>query len=482
MTEPETEFLSASFRDPDGFVIESSNRIFRRVHAHGADAFRLLLDSPGLAPFRDAGRLVATTRSSNEEVQDVLGNLPLGLGEGEWWSHPRVFFPTYPWEWTSGMLWAAASLTLDLAEAALADGLILKDASAENVLFENGLPLFVDALSFRPLRSGASIWRAQAQFEQQFLIPLVLSRTTGMGVHRWYYAYPKGVPPEEAARLLPTFARFWGPGLRYCVLPSLFGKLCTRLPEGFLYTERLGIPDERARYALGHSLHGLRKALNSLKPTSSRASHWSHYAETGCNYPVEEQRAKEAFLKDVLQHVQPTTVLDLGSNTGQFSRMAAAQGARVVAVDSDSSALEISEGKSLAGSMGITHLIMDLANPTPASGWQNTERSSFLGRAAGRFDMILALALLHHLLVTERIPRATVITWMRGFGAAHWVVEWTLPQDSNFKRLVRGREELYTNLTREAFEAEVLIGFEIREKREIMGGGRWLYWLNPRIS
>ena len=149
---------------------------------------------------------------------------------------------------------------------------------------------------------------------------------------------------------------------------------------------------------------------------------------------------------------------------------------------SDQSALESSEDCSLAASLGITHLLMDLANPTPASGWQNAEQASFIQRVAGRFDMVLALALLHHILVTERTPLPKVIEWMVSFDANHWVVEWVLPQDSNFKKLVRGRDELYIGLSREAFEAEVLDAFEIIEKREIMGGGRWLYWLSSRTS
>lgn len=480
MAELQTEFGAASFRDPDGFVILSTDKVFRRVHAHAADAFRLVQQSPGLAKFKENGHLITTSISSDQEVQDTLGELPIGFGEGEWWSHPRVFFPTYPWEWTGGMLWAAASLTLDLAETALKDGLILKDANVDNVLFEKGQPIFVDALSFRPQRPGEAIWQAQAQFEQQFLIPLLLARATGMSVHRWYRAYPKGTPPDEAARLLPALARFWGPGLRYCVLPVLFGKLCTALPDGFLYANRGEIPSERARYALSRSLGGLRKALDGLRPGPSRASHWARYTDSTCNYPPEERRAKEAFLTEVLQEIKAGKVLDLGSNTGQFSRLAAVQGADVVAVDSDPSALEKSEGHSLGSSLGITHLVMDLANPTPNSGWQNEGNLSFHERVAGRFDLILALALVHHLLVTERIPLPKVVQWMRGFHASHWVVEWVHPQDSNFKKLVRGREDLYAGLSQEAFETEVLTAFNIREKREIMGGARWLYWLSLR--
>ena len=89
-----------------------------------------------------------------------------------------VHFISYPYEWSFGQLQDAALLTLELQERALGRGLTLRDASAYNVQFEGGRPVFIDTLSFEPRKEGAP-WMAYRQFCEHFLVPLALmSRVT----------------------------------------------------------------------------------------------------------------------------------------------------------------------------------------------------------------------------------------------------------------------------------------------------------------
>jgi SAM-dependent methyltransferase len=473
--------LAATFRDPDGFVVQSRDRVFRKVFPHGAEAFLRYLDSPRLQGFRDRGALVSASPCGQDQVREALGELPDASRDGQWWNHPRVFFPSYPWEWSDGMLWAAASLTLDLAEGALKDDLVLKDASSDNVLFDGPRPVFVDALSFSPRVPGDPIWVAQAQFEQHFLIPLILARTLGLEVHRLFRAYPKGVSPEQAAALLPGRSWLERYPLRYCLLPTLLARRSRAVADGSLYAPRPAMEDATARAILGRTFRTLRRALGGLAPAPERASHWAGYAQVSNNYLPDERQAKDEFLNEVLRESAPATVLDLGANTGHFACLAVATGACLVAVDNDHAALERVFVQAARESLDITSLLVDLANPSPDSGWRNREKASFLGRAAGRFDLVLALALFHHLLVTERVPLPDLIQWMAEFQARHWVVEWVASGDSNFRQLVRAREALYAGLTRETFEAALATRFDLRQRREIKKGCRWLYWLSAKV-
>jgi hypothetical protein len=96
-------------------------------------------------------------------------------------------------------------------------------------------------------------------------------------------------------------------------------------------------------------------------------------------------------------------------------------------------------------------LVVDVARPSPAVGWRNGENESFLERARGAFDLVLMLAVIHHLLVSERIPLEEVADLVAGLGAPDLVVEWVEPADRQFRRIARGRDGLFVETTRAAF-------------------------------
>src|SRR3989344_3844063 len=76
-------------------------------------------------------------------------------------------FISYPYEWSFSQLKDAALLTLKIQKAAIYFGMILKDASAYNIQFKNGRPIFIDTLSFEKYVED-SPWVAYRQFCQHF--------------------------------------------------------------------------------------------------------------------------------------------------------------------------------------------------------------------------------------------------------------------------------------------------------------------------
>jgi len=122
-------------------------------------------------------------------------------------------------------------------------------------------------------------------------------------------------------------------------------------------------------------------------------------------------------------------------------------------------------------------LVVDLARPSPAVGWRNAECPAFLDRARGAFDMVFVLALLHHLLITERVPLVEVVNLVAELTTDMAVIEYVGTDDPMFRRLLRGREALYEQLSTDAFEAAARTQFHIVQSEQLTGSCRYLYLL-----
>jgi SAM-dependent methyltransferase len=173
----------------------------------------------------------------------------------------------------------------------------------------------------------------------------------------------------------------------------------------------------------------------------------------------------------------PSTVLDIGANAGEFSAIAARRGCTVVAIDLDPVVVGQTWRRAFAERLDILPLVVNFGRPTPAVGWRNAENSSFLARARGRFDAVLMLAVVHHLLVTERIPLGEILAAAHEVTTNLLILEYVEPGDPMFRRLARGRDALYAHLTREHFESLCSGLFEIVERQALSSSHRTLYVL-----
>jgi SAM-dependent methyltransferase len=211
----------------------------------------------------------------------------------------------------------------------------------------------------------------------------------------------------------------------------------------------------------------------------ARSSRWIDYESTSTYTPT-QVTAKTRFVEETLIEVHPSRVLDVGCNTGMFSVIAAACGAQVVAIDADPVVVARVWREASDKQLDILPLVIDLAWPSPALGWHNQELSSFLDRARGAFDVVLMLAVVHHLMVAGGIPLSEIIALASELSTAHVIFEFVGPEDPMFQRLCRGREALYRDLTVEAFERSLTRHFEVVRSMEIIERCRWLYLLRKK--
>jgi SAM-dependent methyltransferase len=460
-----------SFRDPAGSVIRSKNRILRRVHPEHVVQMEGFLATRTAREHTASGTLISSGRIPAEEFP--------GLNRDEaLYEHERVPFPSYPYEWPAEMLHAAGILTLDLALKALDDGYGLKDASPYNVLFRGPRPVFVDVLSFERRDARDATWRAYAQFVRTFVLPLLAHRDLGWPLQQTLFGSRDGLDPEKVYRAAGFLRCLTPPYLQAVTLPTLLaGK---RREDASLYHPRQAASAEQADYILRNLLNGCRRQLNAAEPHSAGDSTWSEYLDRKSLYSPQQLAEKESFVQEALVLARPSTLLDAGANEGHFSLLAARAGAAVIAIDTDSVVVGSIWRRACAENLDVQPLVVDLTRPTPATGWRNQECTSFLDRANGAFDMVLMLALMHHLVVTERIPLEDLFALAAEISREFMLIEFVAPQDPMFQRIVRGREALYSHLTQERFEAAAQPCWELVRSRQITGLNRWLYLYRRR--
>lgn len=473
-----------SFRDPAGFCFSFDRHIFRFVGPDAVAGFETFLASSCAKNLAARKKIVSSRRLDDAESAALRSRPELeryfkGVADGAIFEHEAVPFASFPHEWPPEMLWAAGKLTLEVAEAALADGFNLKDATPDNVLFRGADPVFVDLLSFEPRDPLDPIWKPYGQFVRTFLLPLLANRRWNLSLADIFGTRRDGLQPEEIYRWCGPLERLSPRMLSLVSIPTWLSRKADPDDQKIYQPHRLK-DAEKARFIVESLFRRLGRVLNALEPQASKST-WSEYMATH-SYDDPAFAAKQQFVEEALREFRPATVLDAGANTGHFSALAAGAGARVVAVDLDAACVGTIWRRAQEKKLDLLPLAINLARPSPALGWRNAERSSFLDRATGNFDGVLMLALIHHLLVTERIPLEEIMRLAYELTNQLLVIEWVEPQDAMFRRLTRGRESLHASLSAEHFEKVSGNFFEIVRSAPLPGTARRMYCLKRKAS
>ena len=472
-----------SFRDPAGCCCFHHERVLRFVAADSLAEFESFLQTAFARKFTAEKKLISSRKLGEGEVaalraEPELNSIFAAQAAGAVFEHEKIPFPSYAHEWPPEMLWDAARLTLELAWAALAEGFGLKDAVPGNILFRGGGPVFIDALSFERRDPRDPLWKPCAQFIRTFILPLLASRRWGLPLSEVFTTRRDGLEPEEIHRLCGPLEKFKPRMLSLVSIPTWLSHKANPNDEK-IYQPRPLKDAEKARFILESLFARLERTLASLKPKARKESAWSDYMAThSYGHPAFE--AKEKFVGEALAEFKPKRVLDAGANTGHFSELAARSGAEVVAIDLDAACAGAIWSRAREKNLDILPLAVNLARPSPALGWRNRECPSFLDRASGKFDGVLMLALIHHLLVTERIPLEEILRLAYELTNQLLVIEFVEPEDEMFRRLARGRERLHASLNAAAFERACAAHFEIVRSLALPGARRRMYCLKRK--
>ena len=453
----------ASFRDPSGFIFTRGGVLFRQVNDVYRAHYEQFLASGLYNALVERGWLVEHEETDEPAADDQHAYKVL---------RPRqIDFISYPYEWAFSQLQDAALLTLDVQLLALEHDLSLKDATAYNVQFDASKALLIDTLSFEPYQEGRP-WVAYRQFCQHFLAPLALMAHTDIRLNQLLRTYIDGVPLDLASRLLPGKTR-WQPGL------GMHIHLHARTQRAYSSTE--GTQPKRtvkvSRIGLTALLQSLRRLVAKLKwePTGTE---WGDYYQA-TNYTDSAFEHKQRLVAEYLQMVQPRQVWDLGANTGVFSRIASHCGAATIAFDIDPAAVESNyRAVKRDGGAQPLPLLLDLTNPSPGLGWAGAERDSLQSR--GPVDCAMALALIHHLAISNNVPLSKVAEYLASL-CDHLVIEFVPKSDSQVRRLLSTREDIFDEYVQSGFEAAFSRYFHTVRAESVQGTERTLY-LMKKIS
>jgi len=468
------ESVASSFRDPSGFIFRYENNIYRQVNRVFAEDFDRFIESGLYQALVDKGYLLA-----HEVVSDT--SVPRA-DSCHCILHPtQLVYISHPYEWCFSQLQDAAMLTLWIQTVALKYGFSLKDASAYNVQFVAGKPVFIDTLSFAPYHEGEP-WSAYLQFCKHFLAPLALMAYVDVSLSKLLITNINGIPLETASRLLPLRTRL---SMRlqthlhlHAKFQSSYSDIARKRKDQ--KAAKVGIRAKRiSKTGLQGIVESLAGAVRRLKPAQYDTEWANYYDET--NYSDSASLAKRELVESFLVEInRPLNIIqDLGSNTGEFSRIAAKYATLVVSQDIDPVAVEKNylHLKQEGSATNVLPLLQDLGAPAPAIGWANAERDSLIKRA--KCDLVMALALVHHLAIGNNVPLDKIASLFAQLG--RWlIIEFVPKTDSQVVRMLATRKDIFPNYSQNGFEAAFRQNFSTERQELINGSERVLYLMKNR--
>ena len=453
--------LSASFRDPSGFLFTDNGILYRQINRVYSLDYARLMDSGLYAKLVKASLLIPHTESDQLPAQSDAAFKVI--------QPERVAFISYPYEWSFSQLKDAALATLSIQKRALKFDMSLKDASAYNIQFVRGKATLIDTLSFEIYKEGEP-WVAYKQFCQHFLAPLALMSYRDVRLSQLLRVYIDGVPLDLVSGLLPAKTKFNFGLLTHIHIHAGAQKR---------YSDRVAAPRKGglSKQALTGLIESLENTIKKLiwKPAGTE---WGDYYEN-TNYTDAAFEHKKQLVKEWSAEKKPALVWDLGGNTGVFSREAASSGAYTVSFDIDPAAVEQNyRTVKTKKEQNILPLVLDLTNPSPALGWDHSERDSFGAR--GPVDMVLALAVIHHLAISNNVPLPQLAEFFASHCRRWLVIEFVPKSDSQVQKLLTSREDIFPNYTREGFESAFSSSFIIQRSESVRDSERTIFLMEAR--
>lgn len=451
-----TKVLEASFRDPSGYVFIEDGVLKRKINPVYFKQYKALKDKGVFKTLFKNGLLISHQEETVSDTSIVI-------------TPEKIPFITNPYEWSFLQYKQAALITLKIHKYALSKGFILKDASAYNVTFHKGKPIFIDTLSFDFYQENTP-WRAYKQFIMHFLGPLVLAKYHGTDIFKMMQTHIDGLPVQLISKLLPFKTKF---NTTLFSNIHLLAKMERKHSEDYDAKTKMAILSKKAHENIIDSLYNYIKKLGLNQTTE-----WGDYYNK-TNYNAQAFEAKKELIKQWVLPLKPKKIIDVGGNDGTFARTISKEIAHVIVTDIDSNAVDYNQEQITKNNeQNMLAFVSDVLQPSPGIGFNNTERISLLDRLKTYSpDVTLALALIHHITLSGNVPFEKSAEFFASF-SKHLVIEFPTREDSWVTSLlVRKREFInhfdFYNIAN--FETAFTKVFTLLKKEPIKGTKRVLY-------
>lgn len=451
----EFSIVQGSFRDPSGFLFLKNGVLYRQINHSYKKEYENFINTGLYESLTSDKKLVSHEEVSFEDINDHAALIikPIFLS-----------FISYPYEWSFSQLKDAALLTLDIMEISLDKDMILKDASAYNIQFMNGKPIFIDTLSFESYKEGLP-WVAYKQFCQHFLAPLALMSHTDIRLNKLLMNFIDGIPLDLASSLLPMKTKF-----NFSLAIHIHAHALQQKKNAGQSIKKSDL--KMSKLALQALIDSLKTAINKLswKPIGTE---WEDYYISNNNYNAQSLNSKEKLVENVIHILRPDHVCDFGANDGRFSHITAKYSKLVISCDIDPACVEKNYLYNKNNNLNNIHpLLIDLSNPTPNIGWYNKERDSFINRK--KYNLALALGLIHHLAISNNLPLKEIAKFFNDT-SEYLLIEWIPKEDSQVIKLLSTRDDIFDNYIEEDFLNNFLHYYTLEETRAIDESVRKLF-------
>jgi hypothetical protein len=453
---------SGSFRDPLSRVFVGNGEVVRAFTAVGAKDIEKVWKKPSIQNALASGELIESNLVS-----------PSSVGLNDPWmtamTHPLIPFISYPYEWTFSMLKDAAQLQLKLTRETLADGIGLKDATPYNVQFIGSRPQFIDAGSFEKRRKGDP-WYGYRQFCEMYLYPLMMQGYLGVGFQQFLRGSVNGISPDTMRKLLPASIRRPRKGrLTHVVLHAAAQNRFADSDNNMKSDAAKAGMNAQVLDATLRRLQGIVKKIS----LGDKKSTWSEYSERG-HYIESSLDEKQKFVRDAVASAPRKQVWDIGCNDGVFSRIAAAHSDYVVAMDADPLVVDrLYITLKAEKNEQILPLYVDLTDSGGGVGWRGQERPGVFDR--GRPDIVMALAVIHHMAITFHVPLASQLDMFRDL-TPELIIEMPHADDPMVRKLLTNkRDGIHDDFTLEEFERLLNERFTVKSKMLLSSGTRTIF-------
>lgn len=442
----------SSYRDPAGFVFYKDGHLYRQVNQVFKDDFEYFTSS-GLYEHLTVKQWLVPHLRLDENF----------TGTKEWYTtlQPEmVRWISFPYEWCFDMLKDAALTTLEIAKAAMDHNMMPKDASAYNLQWHQGSMRFIDSLSFERY-DETKPWIAYRQFCEHFYAPLALMHYLKTPLQALFLAYPDGIPLALASKMLPSKSRF---NLHVYLNLHLHAKVSLKAPS----------KDPATPFSRKKMLNLLRSLEESIWGFSLEKTSgvWSGYYDEALQREKYIEH-KTKLVSEFLEISRASTVFDAGANEGNFTLLASAGNREIISADMDHFSInrlyrQVKKEKR----ENILPLVLDLSLPSPAIGVNNKERDQFSHRI--KVDLVMALALIHHLVVGKKISFGQVAEFFKNLGP-YLLIEFVPKEDEKLQLMLSQKQDMYTAYTQQAFTEAFEKYFTVVKQEKIEGSERTLY-------
>ena len=455
----ESKRNTSSFRDPSGYVFIEDNKVKRVINPIYFEQYKALTDSGFYKTLFDKKYLIP-----HQEVSSTESEISIEAS--------KIPFINYPYEWSFLQYKHAALLTLKIQKLCLENNFTLKDASAFNITFHEGKPIFIDTLSFDFYQEN-NPWLAYKQFIMHFLGPLVLTKCFGQDYLKTLSQNLEGISLQKLSKLLP-FKSYFSP----TILTNIH--LLAKYDKKY-ESDKKTVNNNLSKSSQIKLLDGLYDFISNL--SVNEKTEWDHYYNQ-INYNEVAYQFKKEVVKDWFLSIKGKNLIDIGGNDGTFSRELKDISKLIIVADVDPNAVEQNYKQVLKNKEKmILPIVADVLNPSANYGFNNEERFSFIDRVKdSNLDGCLALAVIHHITLSGNIPFSLSAQFFSKM-APNLLIEFPARNDSWVQFLLDSKREVKNHFdfyNEENFEKEYSVYFEILDKQKIASSERILYSLKRR--